>query len=59
MRWRCMQRVLQFSLFEPYVIDPFLKGTWLLNAWLKLMGADVSYGALLLGKVSDHGMVKV
>lgn len=58
-RWRWMRRVLNFSLFEPFVIDPFLKGTWLLNAWLRLMGADVSMGALVLGRVADYGMIKV
>lgn len=57
-RWRWMRRVLSFSLFEPFIIDPFLKGTWLLNAWLRLMGADVSMGALILGRVADYGMVK-
>lgn len=51
--------MLNFSLFEPFVIDPFLKGTWLLNAWLRLMGADVSMGALILGRVADYGMIKV
>ncbi|CAM9321295.1 unnamed protein product, partial [Ectocarpus sp. 13 AM-2016] len=59
MRWRWMQRVLYFSLFEPYIVNTVLRGTWLLNVWLRLMGADVSMGALILGKVSDHGMVKV
>ncbi|CAM9561152.1 unnamed protein product [Ectocarpus sp. 13 AM-2016] len=59
MRWRWMQRFVYFSLFEPYIINTVLKGTWLLNVWLRLMGADVSRGALILGKVSDHGMVKV
>lgn len=58
-RWRWMRRVLSFCLFEPFIIDPFLKGTWLLNAWLRLMGADVSMGALILGRVADYGMVKV
>ena len=47
------------SLLEPYVVDPFLKGTWLLDAGLRFMGADVSYRALVLDKVSDRGMVKV
>ncbi|CAN0057304.1 unnamed protein product [Ectocarpus sp. 6 AP-2014] len=59
MRWRWMQRFLYFSLFEPYIVNTVLRGTWLLNVWLRLMGADVSMGALILGKVSDHGMVKV
>ncbi|CAB1096155.1 unnamed protein product [Ectocarpus sp. CCAP 1310/34] len=59
MRWRWMQRFVYFSLFEPYIVNTVLKGTWLLNVWLRLMGADVSMGALVLGKVSDHGMVKV
>lgn len=58
-RWRWMRRILQFSLFEPLVIDPFLRGTWLLNAWLRLMGADVSMGSLILGRVSDYGVAKV
>lgn len=58
-RWRWMRRVLHFSLFEPLILEPLLKGTWLLNAWLRLMGADVSMGALILGRVSDYGMVKV
>ncbi|CAB1103955.1 unnamed protein product [Ectocarpus sp. CCAP 1310/34] len=59
MRWRWMQRLLYFSMFEPYIVNTILRGTWLLNVWLRLMGADVSMGALILGKVSDHGMVKV
>ncbi|CAN0473060.1 unnamed protein product [Ectocarpus sp. 12 AP-2014] len=59
MRWRWMQRFLYFSLFEPYIVNTVLRGTWLLNVWLRLMGADVSMGALILGKVSDHGVVKV
>lgn len=59
MQWRWMWRALFGSLFEPYVVNVFLKGTWLFNAWLRLMGADVSMGALVLGKVSDHGLVKV
>ncbi|CAM9909897.1 unnamed protein product, partial [Scytosiphon promiscuus] len=58
-RWRWMRRVLHFSLFEPLVIDPFLRGTWLLNAWLRLMGADVSMSSLILGRVSDYGVAKV
>lgn len=58
-RWRWMQRVLSFVLFEPYFIEPLLRGTWLLNLWLNMMGADVSMGSLILGKVSDHGLVKV
>lgn len=53
------RRVVSFSLFGPFVLEPFLNGTWLLNAWLRLMGADVSMGALILGQVSDHGLVKV
>lgn len=59
MQRRWMWRALFGSLFEPYVIDVFLKGTWLFNAWLRLMGADVSMGALIVGKVSDHGLIKV
>lgn len=59
MQWRWMWRALFGSLFEPYVVNIFLKGTWLFNTWLRLMGADVSMGALILGKVSDHGLVKV
>ncbi|CAB1113754.1 unnamed protein product [Ectocarpus sp. CCAP 1310/34] len=59
MRWRWMRRVLCFSLFEPFVLEPLLKGTWLLNAWLRLMGADVSMGAIILGRVSDYGGVTV
>eukprot|EP00903_Cladosiphon_okamuranus_P019463 g17897.t1 len=59
MQWRWMWRALFGSLFEPYVVNIFLKGTWLFNVWLKLMGADVSMGALIVGKVSDHGLVKV
>lgn len=54
-----MQRILSYALFEPFFIEPLLKGTWLLNLWLNLMGADVSMGSLILGKVSDHGLVKV
>lgn len=54
-----MRRVLSFSLFEPFVLEPLLKGTWLLNVWLRLMGADVSMGALILGRVSDYGMATV
>eukprot|EP00903_Cladosiphon_okamuranus_P018322 g16856.t2 len=52
-------RILSYALFEPFLIEPLLKGTWLLNLWLNLMGADVSMGSLILGKVSDHGLVKV
>lgn len=58
-RWRWMRRVLNTSLFEPFLIEPVLKGTWLLNAWLRLMGADVSMGALILGRVADYKMAKV
>jgi len=54
-----MRRVLNTSLLEPFLIEPFLKGTWLLNAWLILMGADVSMGALILGRIADFKMVKV
>lgn len=59
MRWRWMQRFVHSSLFEPYVVNTLLQGTWLLNVWLRFMGADVAMGSLILGKVSDHGMVKV
>lgn len=59
MRWCWMQRFLYSSLFEPYVVNTLLKGTSLLHVWLRFMGADVAMGSLILGKVSDHGMVKV
>ncbi|CAN0065756.1 unnamed protein product, partial [Ectocarpus fasciculatus] len=59
MRWRWMHRVVYFSVFETHILNIFLRGTWLLNVWLRLMGADVSMSALILGKVADHGMVKV
>lgn len=58
-RWRWMRRVLSTSLLEPFLIETVLKGTWLLNAWLRLMGADVSMGALILGRVADYKMAKV
>ncbi|CAN0391998.1 unnamed protein product, partial [Ectocarpus sp. 12 AP-2014] len=59
MRWRWMHRVVYFSVFETHILNTVLRGTWLLNVWLRLMGADVSMSALILGKVADHGMVKV
>lgn len=58
MRWRKFDSVLRSSLFEPY-ISPILQGTWLLNVWLKAMGAHVSMGALVLGLVKDYDMVQV
>ncbi|CAB1102299.1 unnamed protein product [Ectocarpus sp. CCAP 1310/34] len=59
MRWRWMHRLVYFSVFETHILNTVLRGTWLLNVWLRLMGADVSMSALILGKVADHGMVKL
>lgn len=59
MRWRWISRALNMTLFEPYVIESLLPGTWLWNMWLRGMGADISMGALVFADVRDHDFVKV
>lgn len=58
-RWRCARRVLDATLFKPYIMYPLLRGTWLYNLWVRGMGANVSMGALMLGYVNDHDFVQV
>lgn len=57
-RWRKLDSVLRSTLFEPY-ISPLVQGTWLMNVWLKAMGAQVSMGSLVLGLVKDYDMIEV